>query len=184
MTDYPSTALYSTTLIFILVLLTSGCIDNHEKQVETISIIQITGISGVTINGIITEVTFDLHVNGTTKIELGSLEIRIEVPPSFGQAGADIGFGYNGSDPWSGDGKSYAVLEPTRDTSNQLPLMVMGGRSLVLQLDLSAAGVKPQAATTLPFEITWGEGEISRFNLYMPTLIPTDCTFQIAYEEL
>ncbi len=184
MSDNPFTALYASALISILVLLTSGCVDNNENGGETTSVIQITNITGVTMNGIVTEVTFDLHVNGTMEIELESLEMRLEVPPSFGQAGADISFGYNVSDPWSGDGRNYAVLEPTRDTSDQLPLMVIGGGSLVLRLYLSSAGVKPKASTMLPFEITWGEGEISRFNLYIPTLIPTDGTFQIASEEL
>ncbi len=176
--------LCSTVIILVGALLTSGCIDNDEGGGETISIIQITSISGATASGIVTEVTFELHVNGTLEIELGSLEMRIEVPPSFGRAGSDISFGYNGSDPWSGDGKNYSVVEPDQDTSDHVPLIIMGGDHIVLRLDLSTAGVELQTASILPFEITWEKGGISRFNLYMPSLIPTDGAFRITYTVL
>lgn len=176
--------LCSTAIILVGALLTSGCIDNNERVADTISIIQITGISAVATNGVVTEVTFELHVNGTLEIELGSLEMRMEVPPSFGQAGSDISFGYNGSDPWSGDGKNYSVVEPAQDTSDHIPLIIMGGDHLVLRLNLSTAGVELQTASILPFEITWNNDGASRFNLYMPSLIPTDGTFRITYTVL
>ncbi len=184
MSDNPFTALYTTALITTLVLLTSGCVDERENGEEILSVIQITGISGASMNGVVTKVTFDLYVNGTTDIEMGSLEMKLNVPASFGRAGADISFIYNGSDPWSGDGVRYAVVEPTRDTSDQLPLMIMGGGPLVLQLDLFSGGIELQTASTLPLEITWGEAEISKFDLYMPTLIPPDGTFRLTYSEL
>lgn len=176
--------LCSTPLILIVALLTSGCIDNNGPGVDTISIVQITSISGVTADGVVTEITFELDINGTTEIELGSLGMRIEVPPSFGQAGSDISFEYNGSNPWSGDGKNYSVVEPTRDTSDTVPLIAMGGDQIILRLGPSSAGVELQTASILPFEISWDINGISRYDLYMPTLIPADGTFIMTYNKL
>jgi len=60
----------------------------------------------------------------------------------------------------------------------------MGGDPLVLQLDLFSGGIELKTASTLRLEITWGEADISKFDLYMPTLIPPDGTFRLTYSEL